>query len=39
MLSDPNLVAMALPDDDETGDLIEVADVAALFAHLTGPAA
>lgn len=34
MLSDPNLVAMALPDDEAYGDWIDADDVEALFAHL-----
>jgi SNF2 family DNA or RNA helicase len=34
MLSDPNLVAMALPDDEAYGDWIDADDVDALFAHL-----
>jgi hypothetical protein len=35
MLSDPNLVTMALPDDESYGDWIEAQDIDALFAHLT----
>ncbi len=35
MLSDPNLVTMALPDDEAYGDWIDVDDVDALFSHLT----
>jgi hypothetical protein len=34
MLSDPNLVTMALPDDEAYGDWIDAEDVDALFAHL-----
>jgi hypothetical protein len=34
MLSDPNLVTMALPDEDAYGNWIDVEDVDALFAHL-----
>src|SRR5947209_843457 len=37
MLDDPDLVTMALPDDDDYGQVIEdVEDLAALFAHLEG---
>jgi SNF2 family DNA or RNA helicase len=37
MLNDPDLVAMALPDDEDYGQAIEdVADIAALFEHLRG---
>lgn len=35
MLSDPNLVTMALPDEEAYGDWIDDDDVDALFAHLT----
>jgi SNF2 family DNA or RNA helicase len=35
MLSDPNLVTMALPDEEMSGSSIEPADLDALFAHLT----
>jgi SNF2 family DNA or RNA helicase len=39
MLDDPDLVTMALPDDDDYGEVIEdVGDIAALFAHLEGAA-
>lgn len=34
MLSDPNLVTMALPDEEAYGSWIDVEDVDALFAHL-----
>lgn len=34
MLSDPNLVTMALPDEEAYGDWIDADDVDALFAHL-----
>jgi SNF2 family DNA or RNA helicase len=34
MLSDPNLVAMALPDEEAYGDWIDIEDVDALLAHL-----
>lgn len=34
MLSDPNLVTMALPDEESYGSWIEDEDVGALFAHL-----
>jgi len=34
MLSDPNLVTMALPDEDSYGNWIDDEDVDALFAHL-----
>ena len=34
MLSDPNLVTMALPDEDSYGDWIDPDDLDALFAHL-----
>lgn len=37
MLSDPNLVTMALPDDESYGELIEADDLDALFAHLDAP--
>jgi SNF2 family DNA or RNA helicase len=36
MLSDPNLVTMALPDEDAYGEWIDADDVDALFAHLDG---
>lgn len=39
MLSDPNLVTMALPDEDSYGEWVEPDDLDALFAHLDGPAA
>jgi SNF2 family DNA or RNA helicase len=35
MLSDPDLVTMALPDEEMSGSSIEPADLDALFAHLT----
>jgi SNF2 family DNA or RNA helicase len=34
MLSDPNLVTMALPDDEAYGEWIDTEDLDALFAHL-----
>lgn len=34
MLSDPNLVTMALPDEESYGEWIEPDDLDALFAHL-----
>ncbi len=34
MLTDPALVTMALPDDELTGEDIDVDDIEALFAHL-----
>jgi hypothetical protein len=34
MLSDPNLVTMALPDEESYGNWIDDEDVGALFAHL-----
>jgi SNF2 family DNA or RNA helicase len=34
MLEDANLVTMALPDEDDYGELIDVEDLDALFAHL-----
>ncbi|MHB8642844.1 MAG: DEAD/DEAH box helicase [Gaiellaceae bacterium] len=34
MLSDPNLVTMALPDEDSYGEWIDPDDLDALFAHL-----
>jgi hypothetical protein len=34
MLSDPNLVTMALPDEEAYGNWIDVEDLDALFAHL-----
>ena len=36
MLSDPNLVAMALPDEDSYGEWIDTEDVGALLSHLGG---
>jgi SNF2 family DNA or RNA helicase len=37
MLNDPDLVTMALPDEEEYGEAIEdVSDLSALFAHLRG---
>ena len=37
LLNDPDLVAMALPDDDDYGQTIEdIGDIAALFDHLRG---
>jgi hypothetical protein len=37
MLYDPDLVTMALPDEEEYGEAIEdVNDLSALFAHLRG---
>jgi SNF2-related domain len=37
MLNDPDLVTMALPDEEEYGEAIEdVGDLSALFAHLRG---
>jgi SNF2 family DNA or RNA helicase len=39
MLDDPSIATMALPDDDDVGDPIDVGDdgdIAALFAHLRG---
>jgi SNF2 family DNA or RNA helicase len=37
MLNDPDLVTMALPDEEEYGEAIEdVNDLSALFAHLRG---
>ncbi len=37
MLDDPDLVAMALPDDEDYGEIIEdVGDLRALFEHLSG---
>lgn len=39
MLSDPNLVTMALPDEDSYGEWVDPDDLDALFAHLDGPAA
>lgn len=41
MLDDPSIAAMALPDDEDVGEPINVgddADVEALFAHLRGEA-
>lgn len=35
MLEDANLVTMALPDEDDYGELIDVEDLDALFAHLS----
>jgi hypothetical protein len=37
MLSDPNLVTMALPDDESYGEWVDPDDLDALFAHLNGP--
>jgi len=38
MLDDPDLVSMALPDDDDYGEIIEdVGDLTALFEHLGEP--
>lgn len=34
MLSDPNLVTMALPDEEAYGNWIDADDLDALFAHL-----
>lgn len=34
LLSDPNLVTMALPDDDAYGSWVDPDDLDALFAHL-----
>ena len=34
MLEDPNLVTMTLPDEDDYGELIDIEDLDALFAHL-----
>jgi len=37
MLNDPDLIAMALPDDEDYGEAIEdVGDLSALFEHLRG---
>jgi hypothetical protein len=36
MLSDPNLVTMALPDEDAYGSWVDADDIDALFAHLSG---
>lgn len=37
MIDDPNLAAVALPDDEDFGDVIDDAeDLTALFAHLRG---
>jgi hypothetical protein len=37
MLNDPDIVTMALPDDEDYGPAIDSeADIAALFAHLRG---
>ncbi len=39
MLDDPDIVTMALPDEDDVGAPFEagdIADVHALFAHLRG---
>jgi SNF2 family DNA or RNA helicase len=38
MLNDPSIATMALPDDEDIGQPIEVGDVAALFEHLRGDA-
>ncbi len=35
MLSDPNLVTMALPDEDAYGSWVDADDLDALFAHLS----
>ena len=35
MLRDPDLVTMALPDDEDYGEWIEVVDLDALLAHLS----
>jgi hypothetical protein len=38
MLNDPDLIAMALPDDEDYGQVIEdIGDLTALFEHLRGP--
>ena len=37
MLSDPNLVTMALPDDESYGEWVDPDDLDALFAHLNAP--
>jgi hypothetical protein len=34
MLSDPNLVTMALPDEEAYGSWVDAEDLDALFAHL-----
>jgi SNF2 family DNA or RNA helicase len=42
MLDDPSELAMALPDEEQVGDPLDVsdaADIAALFAHLRGASA
>lgn len=36
MLSDPNLVTMALPDEDAYGSWVDADDLDSLFAHLSG---
>lgn len=36
MLSDPNLVTMALPDEDAYGEWVDPDDLKALFDHLVG---
>jgi SNF2 family DNA or RNA helicase len=36
MLDDPAIATMALPDDEDVGQPIDVGDVAALFEHLRG---
>jgi SNF2 family DNA or RNA helicase len=38
MLSDPEIVTMALPDDELTGELIDPVDLDVLLAHLGPPA-
>jgi SNF2 family DNA or RNA helicase len=35
MLNDPDLVAMALPDEESYGDWIDLEDVESLFGHLS----
>lgn len=37
MLSDPDLVTMALPDEDAYGEWVEPDDLDVLFAHLRSP--
>lgn len=37
MLNDPDLVTMALPDEDDYGEILEdLGDLTAMFAHLSG---
>ena len=36
VLADPNLVTMALPDEDEPGMNVDDEDLEAVFAHLAG---